>query len=98
MIDNICEILYFMNLKTALQKMDLNNNELIKSLFALKSRYLAGIHSDITKDPIEKFKEMNNNRMKKRKYHLDIPGYFPVTPTILQVRKPEQNTYLHYGL
>jgi hypothetical protein len=98
MISNVCGMVYFMNLKSAIHRMNINNNELAKSLFALKSRYIAGIRDDITKNPIEKFEEIKKDRLKKDKQHLDIPGYFPITPSILQVRKPEQNTYLHYGL
>ncbi|CAF3810730.1 unnamed protein product [Rotaria sordida] len=98
MISNICGIIYAMNLKTAIHRMNLNNNELAKSLFALKSRQLAGIHSDMKKNPIEEFQQRKNDQNKNKKQHLHIPGYFPITPTILQVRQPEQNTYLHYGL
>jgi hypothetical protein len=98
MISNISGIIYLMNLKTAIHRMNINNNELGKSLFALKSRDLAGIHNDITKNPIDKVPQIKNDQVKSEKQHLHIPGYFPITPTILQVRKPEQNTYLHYGL
>ncbi|CAF0737786.1 unnamed protein product [Rotaria sp. Silwood1] len=98
MISNICGIIYSMNLKTAIHRMNLNNNELVKSLFALKSRQLAGIHSDMKKNPIEEFQQRKDDQNKSKKQHLHIPGYFPITPTILQVRQPEQNTYLHYGL
>jgi len=93
MISNISGIIYLMILKTAIHRMNMNNNELAKSLFALKSRNLAGIQNDLTKNPIDKFQQR-----KSEKQHVHIPGYFPITPTILQVRKPEQNTYLHYGL
>jgi hypothetical protein len=47
-----------MNIKTAIHRMNVNNNELSKSLSGLKSRYLASIHSDITKNPIEKFQQI----------------------------------------
>lgn len=86
MISNISGIIYLMSLKTAIHRMNINNNELVKSLFALKSRNLAGIHNDLTKNPIDKVQKIKNE-----KQHLHIPGYFPITPTILQVRKPEQN-------
>ena len=89
-----------MNLRTSLHRMNANNNELAKSLFAFKSRSLAGIRSDITKDPAESRRELASEQRAKeqRQEPMHIPGYFPVTPSILQVRKPEQTTYLHYGL
>lgn len=87
-----------MRLKVALDRMMLNNNELAKSLFALKTRQLAGITTDLTKSSPEKDQTMKKQREKHEQHHLHIPGYFPLTPTILQVRKPQENTYLHYGL
>ena len=78
--------------------MTMNNNELVKCLFALKSRHLAGIQHDITTNPIERSQQLKTDQKIRDKQHINIPGYFPITPTILQVRKPEQNTYLHYGL
>ncbi|CAF3508242.1 unnamed protein product [Adineta steineri] len=98
MLTNISGIIYLMNLKIAIHRMNTNNNELVKSLFALKSRNLAGIHNDLTKNPFDKSQQIKIDRKTKEKQHLNIPGYFPITPTILQIRKPEQNTYLHYGL
>ncbi|CAF2189409.1 unnamed protein product [Rotaria magnacalcarata] len=98
MICNTCGIFYSMYLKTAIDRMNLSNSELTKSLFALKSKHLAGIRSDIKKNPIAEFQRGKNDQTKSKKQHLNIPGYFPITPTILQVRQPEQNTYLHYGL
>jgi len=55
MMSSVCDIIYLMNLKTAIHRMNVNNNELSKNLSGLKSRYLASIHSDITKTPIENF-------------------------------------------
>lgn len=85
-----------MSLRTAIERMNLNNNELIKSLFALKSRSIAGIKRDINKNPIEELEKEKHDNINSKKHNLNIPGYFPITPTILQVRQPEQNTYLHY--
>ncbi|CAF0840154.1 unnamed protein product [Adineta steineri] len=98
MLTNISGIIYLMNLKIAIHRMNTNNNELVKSLFALKSRNLAGIHNDLTKNPFDQSQQMKTDQKTKEKQRLHIPGYFPITPTILQIRKPEQNTYLHYGL
>ncbi|CAF4297516.1 unnamed protein product [Rotaria socialis] len=98
MICNACGIFYLMRLKTAIDRMNLSNSELAKSLFALKSKHLAGIRSDIKKNPIAEFQREKNDQMNGKKQHLNIPGYFPITPTILQVRQPEQTTYLDYGL
>ncbi|CAF3733817.1 unnamed protein product [Adineta steineri] len=98
MLTNISGIIYLMNLKIAIHRMNTNNNELVKSLFALKSRNLASIHNDLTKNPFDKSQQIKTDRKTKEKQHLHIPGYFPITPTILQIRKPEQSTYLHYGL
>ncbi len=58
MMSSVCDIIYLMNIKTAIHRMNVNNNELSKSLSGLKSRYLASIHSDITKNPIEKFQQI----------------------------------------
>ncbi|CAF3727893.1 unnamed protein product, partial [Adineta steineri] len=98
MLTNISGIIYLMNLKIAIHRMNTNNNELVKSLFALKSRNLAGIHNDLSKNPFDKSQQIKTDRKTKEKQHLHIPGYFPITPTIIQIRKPEQSTYLHYGL
>ena len=95
----VCGIVYWINLRLALDRMRLNNDELAKSLFALKSRQLAGIPNDITKMPAAKDQTARKGEEKQQeRKHLHIPGYFPLTPTILQVRKPQVNTYLHYGL
>jgi hypothetical protein len=99
-ISNLCGIIYLMNLRTSLHRMNANNNELAKSLFALKSRSLAGIRGDISKDPADSRRERATEQRtrEQRQEQMHIPGYFPVTPSILQVRKPEQTTYLHYEL